>query len=365
MISGLRAAGVDVFECHESLWKGIEDRIQAVRGGWLRPEFLLRVLRAYFRLFWRGLHLPDYDILVCGYPGHLDVFLGRLLSFLRRRPFVWDVFMSIYLISLERGLDNQHKISVNLIKWLERIALRLPDLLVQDTQQYVNWLEKTHKIPANRFCLVPTGADDKTFHKLDYQSTSAETFTALYYGTFIPNHGVPYIIQAAHLLKDQERIRFVLVGEGPDMVICRDLVNELGLTRVAFLPWMSQQELLSQIAHSNVVLGAFGKTPQSLMTVQNKIFEGMATAHPVITGSSPATVSAFSHGENIWLCDRDDPGSLAEALKTLSNNPELCSAIGENGYSIFVERYSTRRIGECFKAHLERYLAESKRSVVE
>ncbi len=33
MIAGLRAQGATVYECHETLWHGIDDRVQQVRGG--------------------------------------------------------------------------------------------------------------------------------------------------------------------------------------------------------------------------------------------------------------------------------------------------------------------------------------------
>ena len=34
MIEGLRRNGVEVIECHEELWRGIEDRVEVASGGW-------------------------------------------------------------------------------------------------------------------------------------------------------------------------------------------------------------------------------------------------------------------------------------------------------------------------------------------
>jgi hypothetical protein len=90
LLEGLRRSGVEVFECHETLWRGIEDRVQTASGGWLRPGFWWRVLRAYGRLVWHYGQLPDHDVVMVGYPGQLDVFLARLLSWLRRKPLAWD-----------------------------------------------------------------------------------------------------------------------------------------------------------------------------------------------------------------------------------------------------------------------------------
>ena len=50
MIAGLQLNGVDVIECHEKLWHGIEDRVNATTGGWFRPTFWVRLFRIYLKL---------------------------------------------------------------------------------------------------------------------------------------------------------------------------------------------------------------------------------------------------------------------------------------------------------------------------
>ncbi len=158
LLAGLRRNGVEVIECHESLWHSIEDRVQTVRGGWLHPSFWLRVLRVYVRLlrkYWRLRN--DYDVMLVGYPGQADVFAARLLTWLQGKPLVWDVFMSIYLIALERGLEQQSRIAVDLLRRVERLACRLPDLLVIDTDAYARWFEQHARRGAHSFLPHPHG----------------------------------------------------------------------------------------------------------------------------------------------------------------------------------------------------------------
>lgn len=352
LIAGLRAAGVEVTECHETLWHGIEDRVQAASGGWLRLGLLWRAARAYLRLAWRGLRLADFDVLMCGYPGQLDVFLAWLVSRLHRKPLVWDVFMSIYLIALERGLERQGRRTVSLLRQVEQAALRLPDLLIQDTSIYVDWLTHTHRVSPAKFRLVPTGADDRVFQP-QAQTGEAGEFTALYYGTFIPNHGVPYIIEAARCLRGEAGLRFELIGEGPELARCQELARSYELEGVTFLPWMPQEELVQHAARAQVCLGAFGHTPQSLMTVQNKIYEGLALGRVVASGDSPAARQALTHGEHAWLCDREHPESLAEALRTLRADPALRERIAQAGLELFQAQFCVARLGERLRGHLE------------
>jgi glycosyltransferase involved in cell wall biosynthesis len=356
MIEGLRRNDVEVVECREQLWYGIEDRVQVVSGGWRNPAFWWRVLRAYGRLLCRYRHAGEYDVLIVGYPGQMDVLLARLLSWWRHRPLVWDIFMSIYLIAAERGLAMRSRAGTYLLRVLEGLACRLPDLLILDTDEYVAWFQSTYGLPASRFRLVPTGADDRIFHPLPGHEPAAERFRVLYYGTFIPNHGVEYIVEAARLLADAGGIWFELIGDGPERLKAQAIVQRHDLSSVEFVGWLERGELLQRIASADLCLGAFGATPQSLMTVQNKIYEGLATARPVLTGDGPAIRRLLTHGEHVYLCPRANPEALADAIRLLRSNSDLRRRLAENGHRVFMARFDLTHNGQRYAAHLRELL---------
>lgn len=353
MIEGLRRDGVEVIECHEQLWLGIEDRVNSVSGGWLKPYFWWRVIRTYARLLYQYLNIGEYDVLVVGYPGQFDVYLARVLSWLRRKPLVWDIFMSIYLIALERGLANQYSFAVWLLRQVERLACRLPDLLILDTSEYVAWFERIHGAKPDRFRLVPTGADERIFHPGNVLGTDDRSFLVLYYGTFIPNHGVMTIVETAVLLRDDQDIRFLFIGDGPDKAAALAIAQKNVLTNVTFIEWLERTDLVKQIECADVCLGAFGTTPQSMMTVQNKIYEALAMAKPVITGNSYSVQSVLKHGDQIYLCERSNPMLLAEAIKNLKSDPALRRRIAEGGYKEFLKNYTITQLGKRYHGYLE------------
>lgn len=352
MIEGLRRNQVEVIECHAKLWHSIDDRVQALSGGWLRPKFWWRVFFTYARLIQQYRRLDDFDILVVGYPGQFDVILARVLSWLRGKPLVWDVFMSIYLIALERGLDQRSPITVNLISKVEKIALNLPDLLIQDTNEYIRWFEENYNIPRNKFRLIPTGADGSIFHPMAIHTRANGKIRVIYYGTFIPNHGTEFIIEAAKIINSEKEIIFELVGDGPEKSNVVALANSYNLKNVIFYEWLHQSELVQQVARASICLGAFGTTPQSIMTVQNKIYEGLAMGKAVITGDSQAVRGIFEDKENIYLCERADAGSLANAILALRDDNDLREKIAQNGYDLFSQKYDIDHIGQSYKAHL-------------
>lgn len=352
MLAALRSAGIEVVECHEPLWHSIEDRVQVVSGGWLKPKFWLRVLRAYCRLLRKHRQAGGYDLLLVGYPGHLDVFLARVLTRSKKVPLVWDVLMSLYLVSIERKLHQKHQISVSLLKWVEKKSLNKADLMLIESRYYAQWIKETYGVPIERFAYLPLGVDEAVFDPAKCQTLpfGRVPLKVLYYGGFLPSHGVEVIVQAARLLAEDPTFQFELAGTGPLLEKARSETQ--GLPNISFFGFLSQGELLERICAADICLGVFGQTPQALMTVQNKLFEPLAMGKCVLSGDSLAVRDLFRDEEEIWLCERT-PTGLALALKKLAAEPELRQALGQNAAKRVGQDYSLQNLGLQLKAILE------------
>lgn len=321
----------------------------------MRPAFIGRVLRTYARLLARYARMPkDYDVMVVGYPGQFDVLLARLLTWIERKPLAWDVLMSIYLICRERGLDKRSPLTVAIIRAAELLACHLPDRLILDTRTYADWFSTTYAVPPERFRLVPLTADERAFDPALTARAERDprTFRALYHGTFIPNHGVPYIIETARILRRRSDIHFELVGDGPQRALAEQMVRDYDLQNVSFVGWLDKESLAQRIAAADLCLGTFGNTPQSLMTVQNKIYEALAMRRPLITGDSPAIRELFTPSEHLLVCARDNPRSLAEQILRLRHDPALAERLATQGGDYYQEACGAAQVNARFAAAL-------------
>ncbi|MEW5987948.1 MAG: glycosyltransferase family 4 protein [Chloroflexota bacterium] len=332
MVAGLRAQGVEVLECHATLWRGVEDRVQQASGGWLRPRFWARVARAYWQLWQAHQRTPPYDVMLVGYPGHFDVYLARLLTWWRRRPLALDILMSLHLIAEERGLTQKSPLTGRLLFWLEKGGLKLPNLLIADTPEYEQYYCEKYHLSPTRFRRVPLGVDDRIYYPRPHLQPPAGRFRVLYYGTFIPLHGVEVIIRAAAELRDHPHVEFHLCGDGPERPAAERLAQELGLTNVHFRGWIDEAKLPDEIAQAHVCLGVFGTTKQSRCTIQNKIWEGMMMQRPVITGDSETVRQELTHKQHVYLVERASPQALAAAVLELETNPALRQQLAMAGF---------------------------------
>ena len=357
LITGLKTIGFELVECHEKLWNGIADRVQVANGGWITIAFIRRFFGVYWRLLMRYVAMQhDYDVMIVGYPGQVDVFFARLLTWLHRKPLVLDMFMSIYLVALEREIDHKSRLSIWLLRLIEKLACHCPDMIICDTDAYVKWYCDTYGLDQKKFRLVPTGADDSVFKSGQTQRRSKSNFHVLYYGSYIPNHGVDIIIEAANLLREQADVQFELVGDGPTRVSAQNLAQHYNLKNLCFSEWMPQEVLSEKVLDTDLLLGVFGTTPQSLMTIQNKIYEGLAMSKPIVTGDSTTISAQFSHRTHLYLIKRADPQALVKAILTLKSNPSLSCCLAKQGNALFREKYSVSGIGQFLKGHLEQLL---------
>ena len=329
------------------LWRDTDEKIAKAAGRWFSPRFVLKIVRTYvalLRAYWPL--RSSYDVMVLGYTGQFDTFIARPLTWLAHRPLVLDLCMSLYLIVMQRGLGREHRFTSRVIYGCEWLACRLPDLLILDTPEYVQYFCDTYGISADRFRLVPAGADDQIFRPLP-QRTPDHQFRVVFHGTFIPNgHGIEVILRAADCLRDHPEISFELIGEGQDKAAAVALAESLALSNIEFAGWVPKAELPTRLAQADIILGVFGTTAHVFLTIPNKIFEGLAMRKPVITRDGPAVRHTLQHGEDLYLVDSAEPAALAPAILNLQADRRLCERLSQNGYATIVAKHTLAGLGQ-------------------
>ncbi len=353
LLKGLRAQeNVKVYECHSTLWQSIDDRVDQASGGWRNPKFFWRVLKAYWRLWRKHHHTPEYDVMLIGYPGQFDTYLARLLTWWRRSPMALDILMSLHLVAEERGLLEKSPFTGKLIFWLEKGGLKLPDCLISENDAYENYYCQKYNLSTNRFRQLPHGADDSVYHPRPF-SPQDDQFRVTYHGLYLPSHGLDAVIGAAKHLQDHKEIHFHFYGKGPEKKRIEQFATTHNLENVTFHGFVSRDELLDGLAQAHICLGVFGETLQSHYTIQNKIWESLAMRRPVISGESELIHHVLTHKKNIFLIPRNNAAALAEAIIELQNNNVLRDRLAVEGYRYYKANNSPAAIGKTLKKILE------------
>lgn len=319
LIDGLRAHGVTVTELDEPLGLSTAERVRILRQPWRLPVLAARLASRWGRLIagsrrHRGADAPD--AVLVGYLGHFDVHLARVLF--PRSRIVLDHLIFAAGTATDRG--TRPGLRTRLLGLLDRLALRVADVIVVDTEEHRDLVPPQDQ---GRAVVVPVGATRAWFDAglaaggATDPSAGDDALSLVFYGLFTPLQGAPTIGAALRLLHERGvRVRATLVGTGQDADAVRTELR--GVDGVTWLDWVGADELPALVAAHDVSLGIFGTTDKARRVVPNKVYQGVAAGTAMITSDTPPQRRAL--GDAVVHVPPGDAVALADALALLAQD---------------------------------------------
>ena len=333
MISCLRRVGVEVVERHVGVWEG---RRQSWRAG---PLVLGRLAAAQLRLLRRP--SKSFDVVLVGYPGHVDMAAAKRIA--RGRPIVFNPLVALAdtLVS-DRGRFRDGSVAARALHALDRSALRAADLVVADTEANADFLARLAGIPRTRVAVCFVGAEERLFRP---GWSPVEPITALFVGKLIPLHGLDTLLEAARLAPE---LRLRVVGSGQLEGLLRDRpVN------VEWVPWVEYERLPQELHRAGCALGVFGTSAKAGRVIPNKAFQALACGTPLVTADTSAARELLRDGESALLVPPGDPQALTDAVRRVHADPGLRERLSVGGLAAYRKHASEEVLGHRWRELLE------------
>jgi len=350
--------GIEAIECNVPFWELKREKLEFFSMKSIL-KILFQLVYIYIRLAIRYIKLKDHDAVVVGYNGYFDMPLAKLLAKMRKKPLIFTPVFPLYETSVEdRGYIDKNSIKSRAIHLIDEISCRLADLIIIETDTYMNYYCEEFNIPKEKYFKIPLGADETNYfpRNRDIQRKDLSHLRVLFYGKFIPLQGISYIIEAAKLLDKDSDIEFEIIGSGQLSESIRSLARKLNIKNVLFIDWVNYRELPGHIQRADICLGIFGNTPKAQRGIPIKVYESLAMKKPVITGNSPAAREVFTHKVNSILCEMGNSKAVAESILLLKENKKLREDIAEAGFILYQELFSSKRIAKEFQRALNKCL---------
>ena len=289
-----------------------------------------------------------------------DVPLARFLASLIARPVVFDPLAPRYETKiLDRRRRPADSLTARWNWWIDAAAFRFSDIILADTAAHAAYYASAYGVSARKLAVVPVGYDDALFDPdspgsaaagASSPSPSAAAFTVLFFGSFLPLHGVTAVVEAARtVLRRDPAVRFRFIGSGDTWARARTLAADLGAANCVFEPWAPQAALPALVASADLALGIFGRTDKARRVVPHKIFQSLGMRKPVITSRTPAVEEFFAHGKDIWLCGEPYAETLADAVIRLKADPALRECLAAGGYRTVKQRFTPPAIAAALR----------------
>jgi glycosyltransferase involved in cell wall biosynthesis len=283
----------------------------------------------------------EFDALLVGYPGHLDLTAARRAA--AGRPVIFNPLVSLSDTFVgDRGRFTANSAAGRVLRVIDRRALRAADLVVADTDASADFLAELAGISRSRVEVCFVGAEERVFSP---GWEPAEPFEALFVGKLIPLHGLETVLEAARLTPDR---RFKVVGSGQLEALLTDRPPN-----VEHSPWVKYEGLPHELRGAGCALGIFGTSDKARRVIPNKVFQALACGVPVVTADTPAARELLSDGESALLVPPGDAEALAATVTQLAEDPSLSRRIGDAGLAAYRARASERVLGARWRGLIE------------
>lgn len=213
---------------------------------------------------------------------------------------------------------------------------KLPKVLVGST--YINELMAQNGVLPQRLETIPLFIPIPDKKELIAPPVAEEPQGILFAGRLEYEKGVPYLLQAIKLLKNNHHL--YIAGDGSRGEEYRQLANRLGVTeQVTFIEWLGHKELEHLYRQCAVTV-----MPTIMPEPFGKVgVEAMANGRPVVAFDVGGIPDWLKDGHNGFLVPPRDVATLAQRIDQILGDATLRETLGANGRQFVEANYTVDR----------------------
>jgi colanic acid biosynthesis glycosyl transferase WcaI len=228
---------------------------------------------------------------------------------------------------------------------LERWIYRNYTVVTAVTEGIRETLLRAKKIPAEKVLFLPNGVDTTLFRPAPPDET-----LKLYLGLtgkkiilYAGNHGyagaVEQILYAARCLHHDTSLHFLLIGEGPEKQKLIELAAQLGLSNVTFHDQVPLEAMPSFVSIADLAVVTLRKSQVMAGARPAKAFVMMAGGKPIVLAAEGEAARLIHSAGAGVVVPPEDFQSLASAIRTLLEHPDIAAKMGANGREFVVSNF--------------------------
>ncbi len=320
---------------------------------------LLNYFSFVFSSMYVGLFkIGKFDFILCESP---PLFLGITAYVLKRRKKSKLVFnvSDLWPESAEKLGLVTNQFFLKTATRLEEFMYRKSELICGQTQGICKNIQA--RFPDKRVFWLPNGVD-LGFYNFDNISSDwriqngfdADDFLLLYAGILGHAQGLEVIIKAADKLKQNQKIKFLIIGSGPEKEKLINLSASLKTENVFFFDSVTKIQMPAIVSVIDVAVIPLRRLELFKGAIPSKIFENLAMKKPLLLGVEGEAKDLFIDKGKCGLAFiPEDSEDLSEKVLQLFNNRTELNILGLNGYNYVKANFTRDQIAEKFHEQLK------------
>lgn len=231
-------------------------------------------------------------------------------------------------------------------QWIRRIYSPFVKHYIALSRDLADYLHHPVGISSKRVTQIYNGVDAIRFHQAENrQPIPGSPFNAPEYwivGTAgrmqtvkdQTNLAKAFVLAIRQAPELRERLRLIMVGEGPLRQESQAILQTEGIADLAWLPGERHDIPVVMRGLDCFVL------PSIAEGISNTILEAMASGLPIVATAVGGNTELVEEGKNGLLVPAANPARLAEAIIQLAQQPELAQSMGQHGRQLVEQNYS-------------------------
>ncbi len=213
-------------------------------------------------------------------------------------------------------------------------------------------------VPESRTVVVPDWVDCERIRPLvsnPFRAQFGDKFVVMYSGNLGLSQQLDTVLQAAEILRDDQRIVFALIGEGANKKTLTQHAAARGLTNVMFMPYQPKDKLAESLGAADLHLIPLAPGTAGCL-VPSKIYAILAAGRPFVAMMDDAAeVARIAREEAVGFVIRPgDASALASAIGDAIGRPEILRQMGSRARRVALDRFDRRKVTREFDAMLTR-----------
>lgn len=317
--------------------------------------FIKRIL-SYFSFLLSAVFLGSWnigkpDVIIATSPQFFVAIAGYFISCIRNIPFILEI-RDLWPESIVQLGQLKIHFFINILEKIETYLYQKAKLIVVVAKSSIN-LITAKGISKTKVHLIRNGVDlalfdpQKKDHQLKRQYNLYDKFVVSYIGTHGLSHALDKVLDTAELLKNENNIQFILIGEGAEKEKLISLKQDKKLTNVTFLNQIDKEKLPYFYNLSDVILVTLRDLPLFKCVIPSKVFEIMAMAKPIlltVDGEARQLIVEEAHAGIFVRPER--PYELTKGILELYKKPDICNKLGNNGRNFVKKHYNRDHLAE-------------------
>lgn len=274
--------------------------------------------------------------------------VALLMKWIRNVPYIYNIPDLQIEVAKEMNF-MRNKIFLKLSGKLETYLMKHSWKVSTVTEAFMRYINENNGINLNKITFLPNGADTNFLQprppnkdllsKWDIRNKKV----FLYVGTHAFYHGLDVIIETASILKKNEEILFLMIGDGPERTRIIKKAEALKLKNIKFKqsPYSEMAELYS-IAHASIAcLKNINVANQMRLS---KIFPSLSCEVPVIYSGKGEAAKIISSNNCGITVEPENPAELAKAILSIAENESYKNELGKAGRNMVKKSYGWETI---------------------